>query len=106
MRSGQDRWLQFLPLSARVSRRTPVLRGDREWLVSCRWTVFMASNKIHERAFEFSRRIVTLCNRLAERGPAGRHIASELLKCGTSIGANSEEAEDGQTKPDFIAKLS
>jgi len=66
----------------------------------------MASNKIHERAFEFSRRIVTLCNRLAERGPAGRHIASELLKCGTSIGANSEEAEDGQTKPDFIAKLS
>ena len=35
----------------------------------------------------------------------GRHIASELAKCGTSIGANAEEAQDGQTKPDFIAKL-
>ena len=65
----------------------------------------MTSNKIHERAFEFARRIIKLCNRLTERGHAGRHIASELLKCGTSIGANSEEAEDGQTKPDFIAKL-
>jgi four helix bundle protein len=28
------------------------------------------------------------------------------MKCGTSIGANTEEAEEGQTKPDFIAKLS
>ena len=28
------------------------------------------------------------------------------MKCGTSIGANAKEAEEGQTKPDFIAKLS
>jgi four helix bundle protein len=28
------------------------------------------------------------------------------MRCGTSIGANAEEAEQGQTKPDFIAKLS
>ena len=28
------------------------------------------------------------------------------MACGTSIGANAEEAQDGQTKPDFIAKLS
>jgi four helix bundle protein len=28
------------------------------------------------------------------------------MRCGTSIGANAEEAEEGQTKPDFIAKLS
>jgi four helix bundle protein len=28
------------------------------------------------------------------------------MKCGTSIGSNAEEAQDGQSKPDFIAKLS
>jgi four helix bundle protein len=28
------------------------------------------------------------------------------MGCGTSIGANAEEAQEGQTKADFIAKLS
>jgi len=28
------------------------------------------------------------------------------MRCGTSIGANAEEAQEGQSKVDFIAKLS
>ena len=28
------------------------------------------------------------------------------MRCGTSVGANAEEAEEAQTKADFIAKLS
>jgi four helix bundle protein len=28
------------------------------------------------------------------------------MRCGTSVGANAEEAQDAQTKPDFIARLS
>jgi four helix bundle protein len=66
----------------------------------------MAQSIICERAFEFAVRISTLCNHLWGRGPAARHIASQLLKCGTSIGSNAEEAQEGQTKPDYIAKLS
>jgi four helix bundle protein len=27
------------------------------------------------------------------------------VRCGTSIGANAEEAQEGQTKKDFIAKM-
>lgn len=27
------------------------------------------------------------------------------MGCGTSIAANAEEAQEGQTKPDFIAKM-
>lgn len=34
-----------------------------------------------------------------------RHVASELMRCGTSIGANAEEAQEGQTKPDCITKM-
>jgi len=65
----------------------------------------MASRIISERAFEFSCRIVRLCDRLWKRGFKGRKIADQLFDAGTSIGANSEEAEGAQTKPDFIAKL-
>ena len=46
-----------------------------------------------------------LSEKLWDRGPAARRIASELMRCGPSVGANAEEAQDGQTKPDFIAKL-
>jgi len=27
------------------------------------------------------------------------------MRCGPSVGANAEEAQDGQTKPDFVAKM-
>jgi hypothetical protein len=37
-----------------------------------------------------------------DRGPAARRIASEFMRCGPSVGANAEEAQDGQTKPDFL----
>ena len=66
----------------------------------------MAQSIICERAFEFAVRTVRLCNELSRRGPTARHIASQLMKCGTSIGANAEEAQEGQTKPDYIAKMS
>ena len=65
----------------------------------------MAPSIICARSFEFAARILELCERLWRRGPIGRHIGGELAKCGTSIGANAEESQDGQTKPDFIAKL-
>jgi four helix bundle protein len=65
----------------------------------------MAQSIICERAFEFSVRILTLCERLRKRGPIARHVATQLMKCGTSIGSNAEEAQDGQTKPDYIAKM-
>jgi len=33
-------------------------------------------------------------------------LARQLLKSGTSIGANVEEAQAGQSNPDFISKIS
>ena len=65
----------------------------------------MPSKIIAERAFEFARRIVKLCTRLWRRRAAARKIADQLFEAGTSIGANAEEAQGGQTKPDFRAKL-
>jgi len=46
-----------------------------------------------------------LCEKLWGRGRAAGRIADQLFDAGTSIGANAWEAEGGQTKPDFLAKL-
>ena len=61
---------------------------------------------ICNRAFEFASRALKLCDHLNDRGPSARHIASQLTRCGTSIGSNAEEAQEAQSKADFIAKLS
>src|SRR5262249_57356004 len=65
----------------------------------------MPSPIIQERAFEFAVRIVKLCDRLWTRGRAASKLADQLFDAGTSIGANAEEAEGGQTKADFAAKM-
>ena len=65
----------------------------------------MASRIISERSFEFACRIVRVWETLWTRGPSARRIADQLFDSGTSIGANAAEAEGGQTKPDFLAKL-
>jgi four helix bundle protein len=60
--------------------------------------------KIQDRAFEFACRIVRLHRILLRKEPTARRLANQLLNAGTSIGANLEEAEAGQSKPDFISK--
>jgi four helix bundle protein len=61
---------------------------------------------IKERTFDFARRIIKLYVFLHEKGGAGKVLSSQLLRAGTSIGANLEEADAGQSKPDFIHKCS
>ena len=62
--------------------------------------------KITERTFRFSVRVVNGCRFLEKQGHVSRTLAGQLLRSGTSIGANVEEAQAGQSKPDFISKMS
>jgi four helix bundle protein len=62
--------------------------------------------KITDRTFEFAVRIVRLCQYLEKQNKVYRTLANQLLRSGTSIGANTEEAQAGQSKADFIAKMS
>ncbi|MEA5503666.1 four helix bundle protein [Halotia wernerae UHCC 0503] len=59
---------------------------------------------ITERTFEFAVRIVKLCQSLEEIPGVPRTLAKQLLRSGTSIAANVEEARAGQSKADFIHK--
>ena len=61
-------------------------------------------NDIQERAFQFACRIVKLHQTLGKRNSSARPLLSQVLRAGTGVGANLQEAEAGQTKPDFIAK--
>lgn len=58
------------------------------------------------RTFEFSRRVVKLCQFLDERPGVSRTLAKQLLRSGTSVGANVEEGQASQSEADFLTKYS
>ena len=64
----------------------------------------MRSN-IERKSFHFSVRIVKLCRYLQEEKKEYL-LSKQLMRAGTSIGANVAEAEQAQSRADFIAKLS
>jgi four helix bundle protein len=61
---------------------------------------------IRERTFNFAVSIVRLCQQLSERPGVTRSLGRQLLRAGTSIGANVEEAQAGQSRADFVSKYS
>ncbi len=63
-----------------------------------------ASRDIQNRAFDFALRIVNLHRYLQSKGGTGRTLSRQILRSGTSVGANLEEASAGQSKADFISK--
>jgi len=58
------------------------------------------------RTFDFAVLIVQLCVKLDERPGVGRVLMSQILRAGTSVPSNVEEAQAGQSKADFISKMS
>jgi four helix bundle protein len=62
--------------------------------------------EISERAFEFAVRVVKLCRTLDEAPGVSRTLANQLLSSGTSIGANLEESKGGQSRADYLTKVS
>lgn len=64
----------------------------------------MKDNLIAEKSFAFAVRIVNLYKHLAE-DKKEFILSKQVLRCGTSIGANISEAEKAQSDADFYAKL-
>lgn len=64
----------------------------------------MKSNPIRDRAFEFSLQTIKLYLPLVE----GKEyiLSRQVLRSGTSIGANVEEATAAQSRKDFLSKMS
>ena len=80
-------------------------RGFVTWYIK---PSFMTKEKIEQNlilklSFDFALLIITFCERLDSEKKYV--IARQLLKSGTSIGANAMEAQNGESKADFIHKF-
>ena len=62
------------------------------------------SNVIHDKSKLFGLRIIKLYKYLTEE-KREFVLSKQLLRSGTSIGANVRESRRGQSKPDFYSKL-
>lgn len=64
----------------------------------------MTEAELKERTKRFGLRVLTLVDALPKT-TAGRAIASQLVRAGTSVGANYRAACRGRSRAEFAAKL-
>lgn len=62
-------------------------------------------NALETKSFQFAVRIVKLNKYLCENKQAYT-LSNQILDSGTSIGANVSEAQQAQSRADFVSKLS
>lgn len=65
----------------------------------------MDENLIEKKSFEFAIAIVRACKKISQEKKE-YVLTKQLLRSGTSIGANVAEAQHAQSKADFISKIS
>ena len=62
------------------------------------------ADKLEERLIDFAVRIIRLSARLP-RTPAGKHVAGQILRSGTSPAPNYGEARGAESRADFVHKI-
>jgi four helix bundle protein len=68
------------------------------------WTIKDTPYDLRERLFNFACAITRIATFLHTRGPIAVALCAQLLRIGTSAGANYEEADDGSSQRDMRAK--
>ncbi|WP_338407605.1 four helix bundle protein [uncultured Flavobacterium sp.] len=63
-----------------------------------------SENVVQSKSYDFTLRIIKVYKYLIQEKKEFV-LSKQLLRCGTSIGANIEEAIGGQSKADFFAKI-
>lgn len=63
------------------------------------------ADELEERFVDFAVAVIKLTNKLPET-PAGRHVARQILRSGTSPAPNDGEARGAESDSDFVHKLS
>ncbi|MEO9531793.1 MAG: four helix bundle protein [Crocinitomicaceae bacterium] len=60
-------------------------------------------NEILDQTYAFALKIVAFCNKLDESRKFA--ISNQLIRSGTSVGANVRESQSSHSKADFAAKM-
>ena len=61
-------------------------------------------NDLKPRTKKFALRIIRMYSKLPERDTVAQVLGKQVLRSGTSVGANYREASRARSKPEFIAK--
>lgn len=69
-----------------------------------RWKPAEGQERLEDRTYRFALRIVNLVKVLPE-STVGRRLGDQVLRSGTSIGANVEEAIGAATPRDFAYRM-
>ena len=64
----------------------------------------MADSVLRDRSKEFAKQIVSICRKIKTEQHESV-LTNQLLRCGTSVGANIHEAQYAQGTKDFISKM-
>ena len=64
----------------------------------------MSDSVLRTKSKDFAKNIVFLCRKMKQNGVEGA-LVNQLLRCGTSVGANVHEAQYAQGTKDFISKF-
>ena len=59
---------------------------------------------LEERTAKFGEQVILFCKSLP-RNEITKPLINQLVKCGTSVGANYSEADDAESKQDFRHKI-
>ena len=62
------------------------------------------ADELEDRLIDFAVRIIKLASKLP-RTPAGKHIAGQILRAGTSPAPNYGEARGAESRADFLHKV-
>lgn len=60
---------------------------------------------IEDRTYRFALRVVRLCQHLDAKPGVKRTLGNQLLRSGTSIGANVEDARASHSRAEFVCKM-
>lgn len=64
----------------------------------------MAESILRSKSKSFAKEVIFLCRKLKQNGVEGA-LVNQLLRSGTSVGANIHEAQYAQGNKDFISKF-
>lgn len=65
----------------------------------------MNQDELSERLWDFAARVGKIVDALPE-SRLGRHVAGQLVRCGTSAAPNYDESGAAESREDFVHKLS
>lgn len=113
-RHGAFLFLLELPQKKRPDPSFAVLTTLVVYVIITRWQLIIENGKlkvsnqmenvIEMKSFDFAVRIVNLYQYLTDTKKE-YVLSKQLLRSGTSIGANVAEAEQAQSRPDFVSKM-